>query len=173
VAITVDHVVPVSLGGEDKPENLVAACVDCNAGKSSSATHPGTIAQVDYDQLRWAAAMERAAAIQEARREEREGEIMMFELEWIRWKIDGEVIERPTDWRNSVERLMAAGLDIFDVTDAVKIMMRSPGILPENRFRYFAGVAWRMLRERRELAIDIINAEAPDDPLLGDSEERE
>lgn len=33
--ITVDHVVPVALGGSDDPSNLVAACKDCNAGKSS------------------------------------------------------------------------------------------------------------------------------------------
>lgn len=31
----VDHVVPVAEGGTDDPENLVAACADCNLGKSS------------------------------------------------------------------------------------------------------------------------------------------
>lgn len=34
--LTVDHVVPRTLGGSDQPDNLVAACFDCNAGKSSS-----------------------------------------------------------------------------------------------------------------------------------------
>jgi hypothetical protein len=31
----VDHVVPVSLGGTNEPWNLVAACWDCNAGKTN------------------------------------------------------------------------------------------------------------------------------------------
>ncbi len=32
--IDVDHVVPVSKGGSDHESNLVAACCDCNLGKS-------------------------------------------------------------------------------------------------------------------------------------------
>lgn len=31
----VDHVIPVSLGGSNDPWNLVAACWDCNAGKTN------------------------------------------------------------------------------------------------------------------------------------------
>ncbi len=29
-----DHVIPLALGGEDRINNLVAACKDCNASKS-------------------------------------------------------------------------------------------------------------------------------------------
>jgi len=35
VKLTVDHLIPVSAGGENHPDNLVAACVDCNAGKAA------------------------------------------------------------------------------------------------------------------------------------------
>ncbi|KKM17464.1 hypothetical protein LCGC14_1675530 [marine sediment metagenome] len=34
--LQVDHVMPVSCGGQDTPENLLTACKECNAGKSSS-----------------------------------------------------------------------------------------------------------------------------------------
>jgi hypothetical protein len=34
--IEVDHVVPVSKGGSDHESNLVAACFDCNSGKSDN-----------------------------------------------------------------------------------------------------------------------------------------
>ena len=34
-ALHIDHVVPVALGGSNDPSNLVAACADCNLGKSS------------------------------------------------------------------------------------------------------------------------------------------
>jgi 5-methylcytosine-specific restriction endonuclease McrA len=37
VALDVDHVVPVREGGKDDMDNLVAACIDCNSGKSG---HP-------------------------------------------------------------------------------------------------------------------------------------
>lgn len=34
VSLQVDHVVPVARGGASEPDNLVAACIDCNAGKA-------------------------------------------------------------------------------------------------------------------------------------------
>lgn len=34
VELMVDHIIPFSKGGTDDPENLCAACSDCNAGKS-------------------------------------------------------------------------------------------------------------------------------------------
>src|SRR5690349_2887498 len=61
VKLTVDHVVPVSLGGSDKPDNLVAACKDCNAGKASTSPTEELVAQVGEDDIRWAAAIQRAA----------------------------------------------------------------------------------------------------------------
>ena len=54
--LTVDHVTPVALGGTDDPSNLVAACRGCNAGKASSNPDEATVAQVQDDALRWAAA---------------------------------------------------------------------------------------------------------------------
>lgn len=34
VSLEVDHLVPIAAGGSDKDYNLVAACVECNRGKS-------------------------------------------------------------------------------------------------------------------------------------------
>ena len=62
VTLTIDHVTPVSLGGSDDPSNLVAACKDCNAGKSSSNPDAALVASVSDDALRWAAALKAAAA---------------------------------------------------------------------------------------------------------------
>lgn len=36
VALTIDHVTPVALGGNDHPNNLTTACEPCNSGKSST-----------------------------------------------------------------------------------------------------------------------------------------
>jgi len=35
IALEVDHVVPVSEGGTDEPENLITACFECNRGKGA------------------------------------------------------------------------------------------------------------------------------------------
>lgn len=48
-ALTVDHVIPVALGGGDEPNNLVAACSDCNSGKSSVPADAAVVEDVDED----------------------------------------------------------------------------------------------------------------------------
>ena len=35
VLLTVDHIVPIAMGGTDSPENLRALCSRCNTGKGS------------------------------------------------------------------------------------------------------------------------------------------
>lgn len=53
--LAVDHVIPQSLGGSDKPTNLVTSCVDCNAGKTSSMPGADTVADVEQETFRQAA----------------------------------------------------------------------------------------------------------------------
>lgn len=55
VKLNADHVIPKSLGGSDKPENLVASCADCNAGKTSSMPNAMVVADVDQETFRRAA----------------------------------------------------------------------------------------------------------------------
>lgn len=45
----VDHVIPVALGGTNDPWNLVAACWDCNAGKTNGVPDDALIQQVRRD----------------------------------------------------------------------------------------------------------------------------
>ncbi|MFI5473155.1 HNH endonuclease [Streptomyces cacaoi] len=54
VKLNVDHVIPTSLGGSDKPDNLVTACADCNGGKTSSMPNAMTVEDVDQDAFRQA-----------------------------------------------------------------------------------------------------------------------
>lgn len=61
VKLNVDHVIPTSLGGSDKPENLVAACADCNGGKTSSLPDAMSVADVDQETFRQAADLKQDA----------------------------------------------------------------------------------------------------------------
>jgi 5-methylcytosine-specific restriction endonuclease McrA len=45
----VDHVIPVDLGGTNDPWNLVAACWDCNSGKTNGAPSEALIELVRRD----------------------------------------------------------------------------------------------------------------------------
>jgi hypothetical protein len=51
VCLTIDHVLPRSLGGDDTPSNLVTSCADCNAGKASSHPESGYVAEVSREAL--------------------------------------------------------------------------------------------------------------------------
>lgn len=62
VKLNVDHVIPTSLGGSDKPDNLVTACADCNGGKTSSMPNAMVVADVDQNTLRQATEKKRAVA---------------------------------------------------------------------------------------------------------------
>ena len=68
VQITVDHVVPVALGGSDDPTNLACACWACNSGKASTKPDEQTVADVSEDAIRWAKAMQSAAEMDRAAR---------------------------------------------------------------------------------------------------------
>lgn len=57
VIITVDHVIPRTLGGTDHPSNLVASCDDCNAGKTSALPGGRTVNDVHRDLMHWAIAL--------------------------------------------------------------------------------------------------------------------
>ncbi|MGW6225232.1 HNH endonuclease [Streptomyces olivaceus] len=68
VKLAVDHVIPQSLGGSDKPDNLVASCTDCNAGKTSSMPNAQPVADVDQETFRQSAERKQAAVQAEADR---------------------------------------------------------------------------------------------------------
>lgn len=61
VKLNVDHVIPTSLGGSDKPDNLVTACAACNGGKTSSMPGADPVADVEQETFRKAAELRREA----------------------------------------------------------------------------------------------------------------
>lgn len=62
VKLNVDHVIPQSLGGSDKPDNLVTSCAACNGGKTSSLPNATPVADVEQDTFRRAAELKQADA---------------------------------------------------------------------------------------------------------------
>lgn len=155
--LTVDHVIPTALGGSDESSNLVAACVDCNAGKAATNPDAPLVDDVKRDALRWSLAMRAATELIENERAEREVPRSVFADEWHSWGYDwhGErrCWELPPSWQNSIDALVRGGLTGADLTDCVRVAMRQAGV--RNRFRYFCGVAWGVARDKQELATDI------------------
>jgi hypothetical protein len=151
VPLTVDHVIPVALGGTDEPANLVTACKDCNAGKSASSPDASIVSNVADDALRWAAAMQRAAEIQAQDQQARQAYVDAFGEAW------GNYYSLPRDWTMSVGRWYDTGLEINFLFDCIDAAFAARGV--EWRWKYFCGVVYRRLTERQQIAQEIIARE--------------
>lgn len=166
VVLTVDHVVPIALGGSDDPSNLVAACKDCNAGKTSTSPDGPLVADVAQDAVRWAVAMREAANILDAQRAMRDSYVEEFDKAWAAWSFGGAMrrpIPRPDNWVASIHQFYAAGLSIEELTDAVAIAGRADRVTVDEMWRYMCGVAWRKVAELQEIAKSVAVTGLEDD----------
>lgn len=158
--LTVDHVIPVALGGADDPSNLVTACRDCNAGKSASSPDAPIVSDVKEKAMLWAAAMDLVASERKADRERRADVEMWFLSVWNTWTYqDWKTRERltipiPDGWENSLHQFIEAGLEPDDIRDLVKVAMTCK--TTNDEWRYFCGCCWRRIREGQDRAAQII-----------------
>lgn len=167
IPLTVDHVIPVTLGGGDDPSNLVTACQPCNAGKSSIPSDAAIVDDVAADALRWAKALELAAWYRSVDRRVMSDLVAEFDAAWSKWHItvDGErtdrLVPRDESWRNSIERFIALGLPIEELVALVPVAMDSTA-KPSGTWRYFCGCAWRSITDIQEAARLILENEHTD-----------
>lgn len=151
-ALTIDHVVPVALGGTDDPANLVAACSDCNAGKSSSSPDAALVEQVTDDALRWSAAMQVAAGLMQDQLQEEWDYAAALDDEWSGWTCgyDKRPVPRPSDWRESANAWRRAGLPVELMVDAARRALGNTKVGPGDTWKYFCGIAWKRITKIQE-----------------------
>lgn len=141
VLLTVDHVLPVALGGKDDATNLVAACADCNSGKSSATPSDALVADVEDDALRYM----RAAGLVAERRVQRldalYDAIQQFDLAWTR-EVPEILDDRTNDWDTTVATWLGRGLTLDELVFYVP-----RALLRKQRWRYFCWIAWRLCDE--------------------------
>lgn len=160
--LTVDHVIPVALGGTDEPSNLVTACEPCNSGKSATPADSPIVADVQADALRWAKAIAYAGDALLAEQDRRIDLRDRFRATWDDWhwtdsKGVQHQVDLPSDWAASVDNILGAGLPIDVLCECVDITMRAKRI--KDEFKYMCGIAWRKVAEMREIAGAIIDSE--------------
>jgi hypothetical protein len=172
VQLTVDHVVPVALGGTDEPGNLVTACTECNGGKSASSPDASIVADVSADAIRWGRAIREAAAILAADYQANHAVHEQFRDHWNNWRYGyrKETLPLPAGWQQSVDSFLAAGLPIELLCESIDLAMARGTVTPDNTFRYMCGIAWKRVRELQDLAkalaeTESSNEDAPDEPL--------
>ena len=164
VKLTIDHVTPKALGGSDKPDNLVAACKDCNAGKTSVQPGSDLVADVAQDAVRWAAAMKGAIEMRATQRAARDEYVDTIDEAWLayHYKSDGEHLPRPLDWRHSIQHFYELGLPLEEMQESVEIAATRYAVARGQEWRYACGVAWKKLSEIQEMAKSLAILDDPE-----------
>jgi hypothetical protein len=165
--LTIDHVTPAVLGGTDDPSNLVAACKDCNAGKSSSSPDAAVVAQVSDDAVRWADAMKLAAERLNASKAAASEQTKPFHDAWYTFSGPGWSYRLPANAEDILVGYLAAGMPPEVLAEAARIALRKRGV--ENYWHYFQGVAKNMLADLQRDAAALLAA--PTERSAAESEE--
>jgi hypothetical protein len=172
VRLELDHVVPEALGGPDDndPAHYVAACGDCNRGKSSSNPDAPLVAAVAEDARRWAEAMLAAQVQMLEDAKGRTADRAQFDEWWSGWSYgSGEARQGfPKDpgWELTVDQIVSAGLPLSILKDCISLAMTREKVLPDNKFRYMCGIAWTKVRQLQMNARRILNGDAPASPYM-------
>ena len=163
--LTIDHVTPVALGGTDKPDNLVACCKACNAGKSSSSPDATFVAQVADDAVRWSAAMKAAYDEANVDLKKRRAYIRKFERTWSKYKAGGKTVDLPPTYTNTVGHWFQIEVPFEVVEYGVERAMGNDKIRNPDVFRYMCGVVWKRIEMAREAAEATVRDEDGSSPV--------
>lgn len=156
VVLTVDHVVPVALGGSDDPSNLVAACRDCNAGKTSTSPDGPLVADVDAKAALWAQAMKVVATRRAAERDEHDELCNYLHEHWQGYRPNQWASsDLPDDWENSIRAFVAAGLEVGDLDELMIVALTTRTVTA--KWKYFCGCCWTRIRKAQESAAQVVS----------------
>ena len=167
VQLTVDHVVPVALGGSDDPTNLVTACRPCNSGKAASAPDSPLVADVAADALRWGKAMQIAAEIRQVELDVLHAYVKRIDGIWSAWQVKDKPIPRPLDWPCTAEIFYGLRLPIDEWEYAIDRAMRNSRVSHDQIWKYMCGILWKRQHEQTAVAQSIIAEAEAGDPWPG------
>lgn len=144
VILEVDHILPVSKGGQNNADNLVTACLECNRGKSDGLLTAVPISLKD-----------KAIRVKES--EEQIKEYYKI-LESAKQRIESETwavceILQP-DCSNGIPRrvyqsvkMFLSKLPYYEVLDAMEIAVNTKSRCTQYYiFKYFCGICWNKIK---------------------------
>lgn len=141
VLLHCDHIHPVAEGGSSDPDNLITACEACNQGKGAVplSAVPDGLAERAARVAESEAQIAGYSAVIRARRERVEQDV---------WRVvealNGEQEVR-RDWFRSVQQFVEK-LGAESTIDAAEIARGAKPWSERQRFLYFCGICWNMIR---------------------------
>ncbi len=162
VNLVVDHVAPKALVKDDSASNLVAACPDCNKGKTSMAPDAPLVAAVNEKAAQYAVALNRVIEQRQAKQTDDTQLVRWFDKMWCGWT--STPMDRDGNWESSVLRFRAIGLTPEFIERAVNSAMGNRRISGRNVWSYFCGICWNEVKDIQAEAAALCNT-PPSVPL--------
>jgi len=145
--LEIDHISPVSKGGDNDQGNLVTACFDCNRGKA--AVHltvvPKSLAEQAIDVKEREDQLSGYRAVMQAHADRIEEDIWL-----VAEAINPGSMENGfrRDWLQSIKKFNEY-LPLHEVIDAAELALARKPYSQSQRFRYFCGICWNKVKEGR------------------------
>jgi CRISPR/Cas system Type II protein with McrA/HNH and RuvC-like nuclease domain len=144
VILEIDHMVPVSLGGDDNMANLVTACFDCNRGKSNVPL--GQLPPQAEDKLEGIrereeqirAYYEYLGEIENRLNREAQEVADIYTSHFPEWELSEEFK------RTSIKRFLKS-LNKYEVIEAMDMACSRVGD-SHRTIKYFCGICWKKIK---------------------------
>lgn len=159
VTLHVDHVKPKALGGTDGPENLVAACKDCNAGKASTILASEHAQEIASRNLDWEVRAQILAAKIRGTLERDAAYLETFEAEWQEYAaVAGVPAVWPAGYSASIYKWAGMGYPEEALSLAIGTAYGTSRVADEERFTYLAGIIWKQIKAA---SVELYDVEEP------------
>lgn len=143
IVLEIDHIIPVSAGGDNCIDNLVASCFDCNRGKGAlsldvspeSLTDKASLIAEKRDQLKAYEKLLKANKASITRKVTKINNIFMDSCD-----------RQFSDIFKVSVRKFLEKLPFPEVEDSMEIAI-SKDLDPDNTIKYFCGICWTKIKD--------------------------
>lgn len=140
----IDHINPVSKGGDNAEHNLISACQSCNLGKGARLLNvaPQSLSKKAQEIEEREEQIRGYQAIVQGRKDRLDSEV---------WKIvkifDGSETASNQNYQSILRFIEKLGY--FEVEEAMELARMKHNYIP-NRFKYFCGICWNKINREKE-----------------------
>lgn len=143
----IDHINPVSKGGDNSDGNLITSCSNCNGGKAARllTSIPKSLKQKSEEIAEKEKQINGYYKVMEAQKIRIETDVWrVAEILCKSYPIDG----MRRDWFNSIKRFNE-NLGVHVVMDAMEIAASKFTYSEAKAFSYFCGICWNKIKEAK------------------------
>lgn len=144
VILEVDHITPVSKGGDNDQDNLITACFDCNRGKGANllSTHPETISKkcekIKEKELQLKEFDKLKSTIKKRKARQAKKVAAVFTLYFESWVLNRAAITSIKSFLNKI--------DVNNLCEYMELACERNE--HGTAFRYFCGICWNKIKEK-------------------------